>query len=102
MSNLSPYTATAGDAKDPPAKVPEEGILLGYSLEHERRTAPIGFTYGSAERSRDPGSEECPTLDPILHTGGALDGTAAPVLLQWSMADGFSPSGSEWRPCVAP
>ena len=70
---------SAEASKDPPEKLPDEGILLGYSLEHERRTAPIGFTYGTGGSS--PGSDETasPTLDPIIHTGGGHLMTIAPT-----------------------
>jgi type IV secretion system protein VirD4 len=46
---------TTTDAFPPlrqPDDIPEEGILVGWSLEHERPTEPIGFSFG--ERDKDP------------------------------------------------
>ena len=65
-------------AKSPPDQLPDEGILLGYSLEHEHRTAPIGFSYGPV-RATPPSPSIAPTLDPILHTGGGHILTIAPT-----------------------
>lgn len=61
----------------PPPQLPAEGILIGYSLEHERRTAPIGFVYGETRAAR---SAAAPAhLTPILHTGGGHLMTIAPT-----------------------
>lgn len=63
----------------PPPELPGDGILVGYSLEHERHTAPIGFVYGDREaRGRSPGAP-LQHLTPILHTGGGHLLTIAPT-----------------------
>lgn len=63
----------------PPPELPGDGILVGYSLEHERHTAPIGFVYGGREaRGRAPGGPLA-HLTPILHTGGGHLLTIAPT-----------------------
>lgn len=68
------------DSLAPPETLPGEGILVGYSLEHERRTAPIGFTYGASREEDGPApGRPGPTLDPILHTGGGHLMTIAPT-----------------------
>ncbi|MGD2068869.1 MAG: type IV secretory system conjugative DNA transfer family protein [Gemmatimonadota bacterium] len=68
------------ESLDPPEALPGEGILVGYSLEHERRTAPIGFTYGASREGDGPvPGRRGPTLDPILHTGGGHLMTIAPT-----------------------
>jgi len=77
MSNHSGRGPGAPSAKPPPDHLPEQGILLGYSLEHQRRTAPIGFSYGDPPPESVP--EGAPTLDPILHTGGGHLLTIAPT-----------------------
>jgi type IV secretion system protein VirD4 len=69
-------------AKGPPGALPDSGILLGYSLEHERREAPIGFQYGSdaeSEPARPEPPAGAPTLDPILHTASGHLLTIAPT-----------------------
>jgi type IV secretion system protein VirD4 len=60
----------------PPPDLSGDGILVGYSLEHERHTAPIGFVYGDGGRRRGP---ESGFLTPILHTGGGHLLTIAPT-----------------------
>lgn len=61
----------------PPPELLDDGILVGYSLEHERHTAPIGFIYGDRRPARTGGA---PTwLTPILHTGGGHLLTIAPT-----------------------
>jgi type IV secretion system protein VirD4 len=60
----------------PPPDLSGDGILVGYSLEHERHTAPIGFVYGDGERRSGP---ESGFLTPILHTGGGHLLTIAPT-----------------------
>ncbi len=67
------------DSKGPPADLPEGGILLGYSLEHERRQAPIGFLYGTDGPPAPEPPEGAPTLDPILHTASGHLMTIAPT-----------------------
>lgn len=60
----------------PPTDLPGEGILVGYSLEHERHTAPIGFIYGDRRPTKQAGLTH---LIPILHTGGGHLLTIAPT-----------------------
>lgn len=60
----------------PPPDLSGDGILVGYSLEHERHTAPIGFVYGGGDRRTGP---ESGFLTPILHTGGGHLLTIAPT-----------------------
>lgn len=78
MPTPDPPPASEAELKEPPAELPEPGVLLGYSLEHEHRTAPIGFTYGTGAPPEDNGGA-APTLDPILHTGGGHLMTIAPT-----------------------
>ena len=59
-----------------PPDLPDQGILIGYSLEYERRTPPIGFRYAQRP-SVGVDSEEY--LEPILHTGGGHLMTIAPT-----------------------
>lgn len=61
---------------NPPPHLSGDGILVGYSLEHERHTAPIGFVYGDGDRRIGP---ESGFLTPILHTGGGHLLTIAPT-----------------------
>lgn len=58
----------------PRPDLPDDGILLGYSLERERHPAPIGFVYG-AEADGSAGGY----LDPILMTGDGHLITIAPT-----------------------
>lgn len=60
----------------PPPDLPDEGILVGYSLEHEHRTAPIGFRYAPRP---SVGVDREEYLEPILHTGGGHLLTVAPT-----------------------
>lgn len=60
----------------PPPGLPDEGILVGYSLEHEHRTAPIGFRYAPRP---SVGVDRDEYLEPILHTGGGHLLTVAPT-----------------------
>ncbi len=60
----------------PPTQLPKDGILVGYSLEHERRTAPIGFRYAPLP---SVGLDSNEYLEPILHTGGGHLMTIAPT-----------------------
>jgi type IV secretion system protein VirD4 len=70
--------------RTPPPELPPDGILVGYSLEHERRSAPIGFLFGGGEATEGRGSNGHPGappehLTPILHTGGGHLLTIAPT-----------------------
>lgn len=78
MPTPDPPRPSEAELKEPPAELPEPGVLLGYSLEHEHRTAPIGFTYGTGSPRHDIDGSS-PTLDPILHTGGGHLMTIAPT-----------------------
>lgn len=60
----------------PPPRLPDDGVLIGYSLEHEHRTAPIGFRYAPLP-SIGVNADEY--LDPILLTGGGHLMTVAPT-----------------------
>lgn len=79
MLDSGPRVSPSNGEKDPPSRLPEEGILLGYSLEQRHRTAPIGFTYGTDEARNDARKSDSPTLDPILHVGGGHLMTIAPT-----------------------
>lgn len=60
----------------PPPELPDEGILIGYSLEHEHRTPPIGFRYAPRP---SVGVDREEYLEPVLHTGGGHLLTVAPT-----------------------
>jgi len=62
------------DELPPPKVIPDMGIPLGYSLEHEHRKAPMGFCY-SPQKSSDQHKE----LESILHTGNGHLMTIAPT-----------------------
>ena len=47
-----------------PEIIPDEGILLGWSLEHEHKKPPIGFSYSEHVKDSPP-----KYLEPILQTG---------------------------------
>jgi hypothetical protein len=48
--------------RHPPDTLPEDGILVAWSLEHEHGRQPLGFRIEARATDR-------PTLDPILFTG---------------------------------
>lgn len=58
-----------------PKTIPDNGILLGYSLEHETRKTPIGFyTDDTSEPSPETGY-----LSPLIYEGGNHLMTIAPT-----------------------
>lgn len=57
-----------------PEELPEDGILVGWSLEHEHPREPIGFSFG--ERGKDPDSGY---QDPVLFHGDGHLITIAPT-----------------------
>lgn len=59
-----------------PETIPEDGLLVGWSLEHEHRKAPVGFIYGDEDV---PPEEPLTHLKPILHTGSGHLITIAPT-----------------------
>jgi len=59
----------------PPKKLPEDGILLGYSLEHETRSTPIGF---HSPQDSEPSPKDG-YLNPLIYEGGNHLITIAPT-----------------------
>lgn len=57
-----------------PEYVPNDGILVGYSLEHERHRPVIGFDFGSEKENAATGF-----LEPIVYKGGGHLLTVAPT-----------------------
>lgn len=57
-----------------PEELDEPGILVGWSLEHQHRRQPIGFSFGSPDRSPETGY-----IDPILLEGDGHLVTIAPT-----------------------
>lgn len=57
-----------------PVSVPTDGILVGYSLEHERHKPVVGFDFGN-----DHVNPETGFLEPILYKGGGHLLTIAPT-----------------------
>lgn len=53
--------------KNAPETLPEDGILVGYSLEHEHRTTPMGFSFGPPEAVADDRY-----LDPYMFNDGGI------------------------------
>ena len=49
-----------------PSKLSSDGLLIGYSLEHEQHRPVMGFQFGDAIEDEDPDDD---MLEPILHTG---------------------------------
>lgn len=47
-----------------PDTLPDDGLLLGWSLEHEHRKPPIGFAYSKHAKDKPPAY-----LEPILYKG---------------------------------
>ncbi|CDL00997.1 Putative protein virD4 [Magnetospirillum gryphiswaldense MSR-1 v2] len=60
--------------KNAPETLPEDGILVGYSLEHEHRTTPMGFSFGPPEAVADDRY-----LDPYMFNDGGHLITVAPT-----------------------
>jgi len=59
--------------RQPPPQISDEGILVGWSLEHERGPRPIGFTNGSNDLDRSK------YLEPILYRGSGHLVSVAPT-----------------------
>lgn len=57
-----------------PETVPDDGILVGYSLEHERHAPVVGFAFGSEHENAATGF-----LEPIVYKGGGHLLTIAPT-----------------------
>ncbi|MEX0899864.1 MAG: type IV secretory system conjugative DNA transfer family protein [Gammaproteobacteria bacterium] len=59
-----------------PKSVPDAGLLVAWSLEHEHRKAPVGFIYGDEDV---PPSKPLTHLKPVLHTACGHLMTIAPT-----------------------
>ena len=57
-----------------PDSVPEDGLLVGYSLEHERHRPVVGFAFGNEDENATTGF-----LEPIVYKGGGHLMTIAPT-----------------------
>lgn len=60
----------------PPQQLKTDGILLGWSLEHEHARQPIGFSFNAKPNNEVP---EPDILDPVLLSSGGHVATIAPT-----------------------
>ncbi len=66
----------------PPDTLPEDGILVAWSLEHEHGRQPLGFRFdggNGGDNGGGRGTSDGRTLDPILFTGEGHLMTIAPT-----------------------